>query len=83
MTVKRALGFETEKKDQGIALLKSKDELQKAELQRTSLTRNVMVGGSVMLCIMLGLVYNRYCTKQRTNVQLQRKQKSTTPMMNW
>ncbi len=73
--------FETKQKDQAlklnqqnIELLTRKGELQQAALDKATFTRNVIIAGAAMLAIMLGLVYNRYQLKLRSNRQLEQKQ---------
>ncbi|SFD61678.1 Two-component sensor histidine kinase, contains HisKA and HATPase domains [Chitinophaga sp. CF118] len=70
--------YETEQKDQdirikeqSIQLLTKKGELQQTFLDKERTTRNAIIGGSVMLVLMLGLGYNRYRLKQRSNIKLQ------------
>ncbi len=79
---------ETEKKDQflklkdqdmklqerDIDLLKSEGLIQQAKLKQTMYTRNITIGGAVMLLLLLLLGYNRYRLKQRTNNQLKMQQ---------
>lgn len=75
------LQYETEKKDKDIKL-KEKDislltryaELRDAALQRSVLYRNILIGGIIVLFIVLGLVYNRYLLKQKTNRLLSQQQ---------
>jgi two-component sensor histidine kinase len=54
-------------KDQDIALLNQKSALQKAELGRTTLLRNITFGGIFLLSIILFLLFKSYRNKQRTN----------------
>ena len=66
--------YAAEKKDQDIKLLKQQGIVQQAELKQNKIARNIMVGGSVMLLTFLGLLYNRFRLKQRTNKQLEYQQ---------
>ncbi|MBW8688235.1 histidine kinase dimerization/phosphoacceptor domain -containing protein [Chitinophaga rhizophila] len=73
--------FDTEQKDnalkmkqQSIELLTRDGQLQKAELKRTRLTRNVIIAGAVMLILLLLLGYNRYQLRLRNNRQLKQQQ---------
>ncbi|WP_421828404.1 histidine kinase dimerization/phosphoacceptor domain -containing protein [Larkinella sp.] len=75
------VAFETEKKDQeillkgkNIQLLQNKNLAQQVSLEQKELQRNSMIGGAVLLMLLLGLTYNRYRLKQRTNQQLEAKQ---------
>ncbi|GAA3936137.1 hypothetical protein GO495_14185 [Chitinophaga oryziterrae] len=69
--------YETEQKDQdlklkeqNIQLLIKKGQLQQTSLAKARTTRNAIIGGAVMLVLLLGLGYNRYRLKQRSNIQL-------------
>lgn len=67
--------FESDKKDRNIELLKKQSQLNLEKEERAKFTRNMVIGGSGMLCLLLGLLYNRYQIKQRSNLQLQQSQK--------
>ena len=69
------LKYETEKKDKNIRLLTQKSELQQAKLENEAFIRYIFIGSLVILCIILGLLYNRYCMKRKTNVMLEAKRK--------
>jgi two-component sensor histidine kinase/TPR repeat protein len=71
------VAYETEKKDhqlrlknQNIQLLTNQGQLQKASLQKVKLIRNVTIGGSVLLMVLLLVSVSRYQLKQRSNLQL-------------
>ncbi|MEP6748859.1 MAG: histidine kinase dimerization/phosphoacceptor domain -containing protein [Bacteroidota bacterium] len=66
--------FQTEKKNKDIELLTKQGEFQRSQLKQTSFTRNVMIGGAIMLALLLGISYNRYRLKQRSNIKLQLQQ---------
>jgi len=66
--------YETEKKEQNIELLTKQALLQNTQLQKTKLTKNLLFGSAGMLALLLGLGYNRYRLKQRSNRKLQAKQ---------
>lgn len=68
------LQFETEQKDKDIKLLVQKNQLQKASLQKERVFRYVIIAGVIILVIFLGLIYNRYRNKKRTNIQLEKQQ---------
>ena len=57
-------------KDQDIALLNQKGALQKAELGRSNLIKNITFAGIVLLSIILFLLFRSYRNKQRTNATL-------------
>jgi two-component sensor histidine kinase len=60
-------------KDQDIALLNQKGALQKAELGRSNLIRNITVGGIFLLSVILFLLFKSYRSKQRTNRMITQK----------
>lgn len=73
--------YETEQKDQdikmkgqNIQLLTKKGELQQSLLDKERTRRNAIIGGAVMLLLLMGLGYNRYRLKQRSNIRLQAQQ---------
>ncbi|MEO5594938.1 MAG: histidine kinase dimerization/phosphoacceptor domain -containing protein [Chitinophagaceae bacterium] len=73
--------YETDKKDQqlrlkekDINLLAKQGQLQHTVLQQTKVSRNVFIGGAIMLTLLLGLAFNRYGLKQRSNNKLQKQQ---------
>lgn len=68
------LKYETEKKDKNIKLLTHKSELQQARIEHEVVVRYIFIGSLVVLCIILGLLYNRYCMKRKTNAILEAKQ---------
>lgn len=68
------LKYETEKKDKNIRLLTHKSQLQQARIENEAVIRYIFIGSLVVLCIIIGLLYNRYCMKQKTNAVLEAKQ---------
>lgn len=69
------LQFETEKKDKDIQLLTQQSQLQYNSLQREKVIRNIIIGGVVILSLFSGLIYYNYCSKRRSNRNLELKQK--------
>jgi two-component sensor histidine kinase len=76
------IAYETEKKEQelklnkaNISLLKNENLVQQTNLQKQQNKQNSLIGGAVLLMLLLGLTYNRYRLKQRTNQQLETKQR--------
>jgi two-component system, sensor histidine kinase PdtaS len=74
--------YETEKKDQvinanmqNIHLLTTQAGLQKAKLQYAATLKNITLAAIALLIIIIGLLYNRYRLKQKTNKKLQIQQK--------
>jgi two-component sensor histidine kinase len=73
--------FSTEKKDRdlkikekNIALLTQQSRAQQARLRQRQTERNALIGGSALLLAVLGLGYNRYRLKQRSNQELKARQ---------
>ncbi|MDB5141852.1 MAG: hypothetical protein JWQ66_565 [Mucilaginibacter sp.] len=74
---------ESEKKDmtlrlqaKDIQLLKKQGQLERDRLGKSQLTRNVFIGGILVLLLLVGLLYNGYRQKQRNNRQLLNSQNS-------
>jgi two-component sensor histidine kinase len=66
--------YETEKKDKDIALLQNETALQQSRLHEANLAKNITFGGGSLLLVILGLLYNSYRLKQRSNRQLELQQ---------
>ncbi|NML56822.1 histidine kinase dimerization/phosphoacceptor domain -containing protein [Chryseobacterium cheonjiense] len=66
--------YETEKKDRYISDLTSKSTLQNASLEKASLTRNIMLGGFIVLMVFVCFLYRAYRLKQRNNLMLSTQQ---------
>ncbi|MBO2012121.1 histidine kinase dimerization/phosphoacceptor domain -containing protein [Hymenobacter negativus] len=66
--------YETQKKEQDLALLTKQNLVQQANLRRRESQRNASVAIGVMLVLLLSLGYNRYRLKQRSNQQLEARQ---------
>ena len=73
--------YETEKKDKdlvlkdkNIELLTKKDQLQQSVLRQANITRNWMLGSSLLLIVLLAVVYNRYRLKQKSTKLLEEQQ---------
>lgn len=65
------LDYETEKKDKDIAVLTRDQEKNRSALHQAGIVRNAIIGGLIMLMILLGVSYNRYRIKRRSNFLLQ------------
>lgn len=65
--------YQTREKEHKISTLQQQSKLQKSMLETT---RNFSVAGAIMLLMLLGLSYNRYRLKQRSNQQLQAQQQA-------
>lgn len=68
------VAFNSDKKDRDIKLLQQSGELKDVALRNQIITRNVSIGGVLVLLLLLGIIYNRYQLKQRSNKALQQKQ---------
>ncbi|UFH57245.1 histidine kinase dimerization/phosphoacceptor domain -containing protein [Spirosoma sp. KNUC1025] len=73
--------YQTDKKEQqlklkesNIRLLTKENQVHQANLSQQATQRNSLICGTVLLLLTLGITYNRYRLKQRTNQQLQAKQ---------
>lgn len=65
--------FETEKKEQSIALLTKEAQLKEEELLQASLVRNGTIAGIIVLIVVLGLVVNQYRLKQKSSLEINSK----------
>lgn len=63
--------YETEKKDREISLLGKQAQLQQANLSRSTMLRNIVLGGLLLTFVIIGLLYNQYRLKQKNNQTLQ------------
>ena len=66
--------YETEKKEKDIALLQNESALQQSRLLEANLAKNITFGGGALLLVILGLLYNSYRLKQRSNRRLEQQQ---------
>ena len=66
--------YDTRKKEQDLALLTKQSLVQQANLRQREWQRNALLAGTVMLALLLGLGYNRYRLKQRSNRLLEAQQ---------
>ncbi len=57
-------------KEQAIKTLTREKQLQAQQMEQDALVRNVVIGGAVMILLLLGMSYNRYRLKRRSNQQL-------------
>jgi two-component sensor histidine kinase len=67
--------YETEKKEQILQLKEKNIALLKQQNKAGQTQRNALIGGSVLLLLLLGLSYNRYRLKRRSNQLLEAKQR--------
>lgn len=66
--------YDTRQKEQNIALLTKQSLLQQAHLHQREQQRNALLVGAGLLLLLLGLGYNRYRLKQRSNRLLRAQQ---------
>ncbi|HET7002713.1 MAG TPA: histidine kinase dimerization/phosphoacceptor domain -containing protein, partial [Puia sp.] len=66
--------FGVAQKEKDLQLLQNREQLQKVELGREKLTRNIIIMASSLILLLFLLVYNRYRLKQRSNKLLQEQQ---------
>lgn len=67
--------YETENKEQKIKLLDKETDLQEAALKKSKLINTLSIWSLVLLVLFIALLYNRYRLKQRTNAELELKEK--------
>jgi two-component sensor histidine kinase len=65
---------ESEKREQSIAMLTKQTQVQQANLGRQQTQRNAILASAILLSLLLGVSYNRYLIKQRSNQLLETKQ---------
>jgi two-component sensor histidine kinase len=63
--------YDTRRKEQNISLLTKQAQLQQTRLWQREWQRNALLGGAALLALLLGLGYNRYRLKQRSNQLLE------------
>ena len=66
--------YDTRKKEQDLVLLTKQSLVQQANLRQREGQRNALLAGVAMLALLLGLGYNRYRLKQRSNQLLEARQ---------
>ncbi len=66
--------FETREKEHKIVALRQESKLRDIALQRARTSRNYIIAGAVLLALLLGVLYNRYRLKRRSNQLLETKQ---------
>ena len=67
--------FETTKKERDIKLLNNQNQLQLISVEQANRTKNITFAFVVLLLIIVGLLFNRYLIKQRSNRKLEVNQK--------
>lgn len=69
------VAYETAEKEKDLVLLRSKDKLQKKELQKSSQSKEYLSAIAAVLLILFMVVFSRYRLKQKSNMQLLAQQK--------
>jgi len=69
------LQFETAKKEKDIKLLNNQNQLQRINVDQANRTKNITLAFVALLLIIVGLLFNRYLIKQRSNRKLEVHQK--------
>lgn len=69
------LKYETEKKDKNIKLLHSQKQVDRLRFEESEKTKNIILTGAILLIIIIGLLFNRYLIKQRSNRKLEAHQR--------
>jgi len=67
--------YETTQKEHAIKLLQTQSKAQDLQLKTLHLQRSVTLGSVAVLLLFVGLGYNRYLFKQKTNFELESKQR--------
>ena len=67
---KLQMRYETEEKDQQIALLRSENEVKSLKVSQQATLRNVLVGSIIALFLLLGVLYSRYRLKRKSLRQI-------------
>ena len=65
------IAYQTEQRKKDISILQEKGKVQRIGLERANLTRNWILGGCGMLILLLGVSYNGYRLKKRSNRELE------------
>jgi two-component sensor histidine kinase len=68
-------------KDKDIALLNQKALLQKVELGRINLIKNITIGGALLLSVIAFLLYTAYRTKQQNNRVISQKNETLQKLL--
>jgi len=72
LTLEIQTRYETEKKDQEIALLNQESEIQKLVINKQRELRNILIGAFLLVAILSFFIYNYYITRQKLKLQVLR-----------
>jgi two-component sensor histidine kinase len=67
--------YDAEKKDKDIQLLNNQNQLQRIRVKEADRTNNITLAGVALLLIIIGLLFNRYLLKQKSNRTLEANQR--------
>lgn len=67
--------YETAKKERDIKLLNNQNQLQRISVEQANRTKNITLAYVALLLIIVGLLFNRYLIKQRSNRKLEANQR--------
>lgn len=67
--------YETAKKLKDIELLNNQNQLQRIRVEQANKAKNIILAVAALLLIIIGLLFNRYIIKQRSNRKLETNQK--------
>jgi tetratricopeptide (TPR) repeat protein len=63
--------YDTEKREQQIALLTKESKLQQTDLQRQNTSRNALIVACALIALLAGIIFNRYRIKQTANTKIE------------
>lgn len=72
----------SERKDQDIKLLKQQAIAQKTEIMQNKMARNIMIGGTVLLLLIVGLLFNQFKVKLHANFTINKKNIALQRLVN-
>jgi two-component sensor histidine kinase len=73
--------YESDKKDQNIALLSKERQLDMNELSRDALLRNITFGGLLAALVIIGLLYNQYWVKRKNGKAIELKNETLSQLV--
>ncbi len=73
--------YESDKKDQNIALLSKEQQLDRTELSHSALIRNITFGGLVAALAIIGLLYNQYKVKKKNSKAIELKNETLSQLV--
>jgi len=67
--------YEASKKDKNIKLLFAENQLQRIKTKESNRTKNIILASAILMLIIIGLLFNRYTIKRKSNLTLQANQR--------